>query len=226
MATLTTTSFLPLHSYYHSHTKPRCFRVGFFSLLGRQRTGYIVPHAIRSPKIDVKPLKFDEDDNGGRNYRRKSDRQLKQQRWWSDDDELEVEEEEGVDTEVWGGILEQAVDSLWILRLQEWLVRISKPHQRRKRRSKYTRKTVDDQDQSVEGKRTKKRDYSDSDNRVNVNNFGGWDDLVGDSREIGRLETLMEKQRLSRSVKDRDLPMLLRLLIAVFPPLASWTKLM
>lgn len=117
MATLTTTSFLPLHSYYHSHTKPRCFRVGFFSLLGRQRTGYIVPHAIRSPKIDVKPLKFDEDDNGGRNYRRKSDRQLKQQRWWSDDDELEVEEEEGVDTEVWGGILEQAVDSLWILRV-------------------------------------------------------------------------------------------------------------
>lgn len=104
----------------------------------------------------------------------------------------------------------------------------------------------DDQDEIQQVKRNKKRENqswvfqtngsfnkSDSGSRVNVNSFGGWDDLIGEeetqhtrrpSRETDRLETMRKKERLSRSMKERDLPMLLRLLIAVFPFLASWTS--
>lgn len=137
-------------------------------------------------------------------------------------------------------------------KLQEWLVGGPKPQNRRKRRSKFGRRMdaimeeEDDQDEIQQVKRNKKRENqswvfqtngsfnkSDSGSRVNVNSFGGWDDLIGEeetqrtrrpSRETDRLETMLKKERLSRSMKERDLPMLLRLLIAVFPFLASWTS--
>ena len=64
-------------------------------------------------------------------------------------------------------------------------------------------------------------------------NFGGWDDLERlksaqrPSRmtgESGRRTT--EKGKLSRRERKSDTPLLLRLLIAVFPFLGSWTKML
>ncbi|GAB4851393.1 hypothetical protein Ancab_030796 [Ancistrocladus abbreviatus] len=66
--------------------------------------------------------------------------------------------------------------------------------------------------------------------------FGGWDELVEDrefetkrasksAQTMGsRMETLLEKEKLKRRLEGRDLPLLLRLLVAVFPFLGSWTN--
>ncbi|KAK2988620.1 hypothetical protein RJ640_026435 [Escallonia rubra] len=60
--------------------------------------------------------------------------------------------------------------------------------------------------------------------------FGGWDELVkkGMAEKVPRMESeprQAKKGKLSRRVRSRDKPLLLRLLIAVFPILGSWTKL-
>lgn len=63
--------------------------------------------------------------------------------------------------------------------------------------------------------------------------FGGWDDLDR-SRSAwrasrmtgGSQKTPTEKGKLSRRVRKSDTPLLLRMLIAVFPFLGSWTKLL
>ncbi|KAK9087756.1 hypothetical protein Syun_030150 [Stephania yunnanensis] len=68
--------------------------------------------------------------------------------------------------------------------------------------------------------------------------FGGWDELDGQrmsgkgpmkrpTRTAGAPPGLgMEKGKFSRRGRHRDTPLLLRLLIAVFPFLGSWTKLL
>ncbi|XVF38564.1 hypothetical protein REPUB_Repub20aG0113000 [Reevesia pubescens] len=62
--------------------------------------------------------------------------------------------------------------------------------------------------------------------------FGGWDELdgVGSTRMPSTTEsvskrTTKEKDKLSMKQSKSDAPLLLRLLIAVFPFLGSWTKL-
>ena len=66
-------------------------------------------------------------------------------------------------------------------------------------------------------------------------NFGGWDEL---DKRMGSFNAPkralnqkaneprpQKKGKLSRRVRSRDTPLLMRLLIAVFPFLGSWTKL-
>ncbi|KAL0551287.1 hypothetical protein IC582_010373 [Cucumis melo] len=69
----------------------------------------------------------------------------------------------------------------------------------------------------------------------NGNSFGGWEDLdgVGTERKPKpgvrakkQSSTTMEKGKLSWREKKSDTPLLLRLLIAVFPFLGSWTKML
>lgn len=62
--------------------------------------------------------------------------------------------------------------------------------------------------------------------------FGGWDELDGteptrtpSTMENGSKQTRKPKDRLSVSETESNEPLLLRLLIAVFPFLGSWTKL-
>lgn len=82
--------------------------------------------------------------------------------------------------------------------------------------------------------------HDDSANQVEKNApvFGGWDELDGLSdfnigsssssdQRIGKSENSpSEKGRLSMKTEKSDTPLLLRLLIAVFPFLASWTKML
>lgn len=63
--------------------------------------------------------------------------------------------------------------------------------------------------------------------------FGGWDDLERvksaerQSRRTGRSgRTETEKGKLSRRERKSDTPLLLRLLVAFFPFLGSWTKML
>lgn len=66
----------------------------------------------------------------------------------------------------------------------------------------------------------------DKDNQ-NPSTFGGWDDLDTtkefDTKYRGRRA---EKGRFSRRERKSEMPLLLRLLIAVFPFLSSWTKML
>lgn len=64
-------------------------------------------------------------------------------------------------------------------------------------------------------------------------NFGGWDDLDRSefARRANRMtggsrQTTTEKRKLSSRKRKSDTPLLLRLLIAVFPFLGSWTKML
>ena len=63
--------------------------------------------------------------------------------------------------------------------------------------------------------------------------FGGWDDLersrpaTRSTRAVdGSRRTAMEAGRLSRRERKSDMPLLLRLLIAIFPILGTWTKML
>lgn len=66
-------------------------------------------------------------------------------------------------------------------------------------------------------------------------NFGGWDELDKKAKYYKANNTTprvsvelpkQQKDRLSRRGRIRDRPLLVRLLIAVFPFLGSWTKLL
>lgn len=63
--------------------------------------------------------------------------------------------------------------------------------------------------------------------------FGGWDDLekyrpaTRSSREMDESQRMpMEVGKLSRRERKNDTPLLLRLLIAIFPFLGTWTKML
>ena len=81
----------------------------------------------------------------------------------------------------------------------------------------------------------------DSGSRVSSNSFGGWDDLITENdaqppqtppQVTERLQRMVEtegeevKNNLSESVEERNLPLLLKLLVAVFPFLATWTDIL
>ncbi|GAB2266735.1 hypothetical protein Dimus_001727 [Dionaea muscipula] len=70
-------------------------------------------------------------------------------------------------------------------------------------------------------------------NKRSAPTFGGWDELVGETKpgnrrgpELDQAETPLEKGNVSSRVKGRDLPLMLRLLVAIFPFLSSWTSLL
>ena len=94
-----------------------------------------------------------------------------------------------------------------------------------------------------EGQKSRKRrkDYQSwvvsDDGSVNeggngATSFGGWDELDGmgsmrmsSTMANGSKRTSKEKGKLSMTESKNDAPLLLRLLIAVFPFLGSWTRL-
>ncbi|CAJ2673759.1 unnamed protein product [Trifolium pratense] len=120
----------------------------------------------------------------------------------------------------------------------------SKP--KRKYRTKRKRRNVNDsriEEEPEENQDTNTRkagmqswvvenDGSDDSGSRNTPNFGGWDDLERPRRATRRSQTRkgsqrgpMEGGRLSRRERKSDTPLLVRLLIAIFPFLGSWTKM-
>ncbi|XP_057471014.1 uncharacterized protein LOC130759828 [Actinidia eriantha] len=105
---------------------------------------------------------------------------------------------------------------------------------------------LEEEEKESKGTRKGKAEYQSwvSPNDVSINkdsqipsNFGGWDDLdrtkgfdMGSSRSSTRTgrsgRTQTEKGKFSRRERRSDTPLLLRLLIAVFPFLSSWTKML
>ena len=121
MATLTNSTFLFPHNPFFNlhHTRFKChpsLSLHYRSRLLRRFSKYTVSQAIRTPKFDFNFTSFEDDDYGDQNFQkrrrtkgRKSGRRSKQKRWWSDD----LDDESDVKT----GLVEQIVDSLWILRV-------------------------------------------------------------------------------------------------------------
>ncbi|OMO95286.1 hypothetical protein COLO4_16006 [Corchorus olitorius] len=131
------------------------------------------------------------------------------------------------------------------------LVGMSQGKQKRKARvrrktkntSPRTVKKAKMKEQAQEGQKSRKRtkDYQSwvvsDDTSVNesgqdASSFGGWDELdgmgsmrVSSTVASGSKTTSEEKGKLSMKRSTNDAPLLLRLLIAVFPFLGSWTKL-
>nr|GEW44074.1 uncharacterized protein [Tanacetum cinerariifolium] len=68
-----------------------------------------------------------------------------------------------------------------------------------------------------------------SDNKSNgsSSSFGGWEELDGRTRpnKTGKRKT-PSKSKMSRRDKRSEMPLLLRLLIAVFPFIGSWTRML
>lgn len=141
-------------------------------------------------------------------------------------------------------------------KLGEWLNGNPKPRRRRKTRSPFSVETDDlveeeddQEEESKPGKRNKKRDRyrswaaggngsvhkGDTGSRASASSFGGWDELIGEaevekegsSPEMARLEKLVEETKMNnRSLKERDVPLLVKLLVSLFPFLGSWTNLL
>ncbi|CAO2822006.1 unnamed protein product [Amaranthus hypochondriacus] len=112
----------------------------------------------------------------------------------------------------------------------------------------------DQEEERRQSRRNKKRLYqswvaqnngsfynNDSKSRVSSTSYGGWDDLITENdaqlpqtppRVTERLQRIVEteeeevKSKLSESVEERNLPLLLKLLVAVFPFLATWTDIL
>lgn len=93
------------------------------------------------------------------------------------------------------------------------------------------------QEPEEETQRSRKRKTSyqswvDNNNSVYQNeaSFGGWDDLDGfgpSTRSSNGSERMPEeKGKLSKRVRKNDKPLLVRLLIALFPFLGTWTKML
>ncbi|XP_028054312.1 uncharacterized protein LOC114258541 [Camellia sinensis] len=87
------------------------------------------------------------------------------------------------------------------------------------------------------GTRKVARGYQSWLSRDDASTFGGWDELdrlkefdMGSSRRSARTgrsgRTRTEKGKFSGRVRKSDMPLLLRLLIAVFPFLGSWTRML
>lgn len=123
----------------------------------------------------------------------------------------------------------------------------SKP--KRKYRMRRKRSTVNDtrfEEEQEENRKTYKGKTSGHESWVVENNgsvdkgsreassgFGGWDDLErarpatrSSKAKSGSQRMPMEAGRLSRRERKSDTPLLLRLLIAVFPFLGTWTKML
>jgi uncharacterized membrane protein len=142
--------------------------------------------------------------------------------------------------------LGQSVVSLAFEKL--WGRKRSRPKRKSRMRRKPSASTVsgveteaEEQDESQETRKGKMgyqswvagNDGPVSNGGQDAPNFGGWDDLdrSGFARRAYRMtggsrQTTTEKGKLSRRERKSDTPLLLRLLIAVFPFLGSWTKML
>jgi hypothetical protein len=121
----------------------------------------------------------------------------------------------------------------------------SKP--KRKYRTKRKRRNVNDsriEEEPEENQNTNARkagmqswvvenDGPDASGSRNGPSFGGWDDLERPRRAATRSQARkgsqrgpLEGGRLSRRVRKSDTPLLVRLLIAIFPFLGTWTKML
>lgn len=99
---------------------------------------------------------------------------------------------------------------------------------------------VEEEPQETQRKRKRKEGYQSWVDNGSVNrddqgapSFGGWDDLDGtgpamrSSRVTNGSERMAtEKGKLSKRVRKSDKPLLVRLLIALFPFLGAWTKML
>ncbi|KAK1411235.1 hypothetical protein QVD17_37782 [Tagetes erecta] len=94
----------------------------------------------------------------------------------------------------------------------------------------------DEQEEYVKGERKRATGYQtwvagdgSSDNKTNgsSSSFGGWEELDERKTRFNKDGNRKQsKSKMSRRVKRSETPLLLRLLIAVFPFLGSWTKLL
>ncbi|GMP55812.1 hypothetical protein CsSME_00020521 [Camellia sinensis var. sinensis] len=95
----------------------------------------------------------------------------------------------------------------------------------------------EEDEEESEGTRKVARGYQSWLSRDDASTFGGWDELdrlkefdMGSSRRSARTgrsgRTRTEKGKFSGRVRKSDMPLLLRLLIAVFPFLGSWTRML
>ncbi|CAN8260483.1 unnamed protein product [Cochlearia groenlandica] len=114
---------------------------------------------------------------------------------------------------------------------------ISRP-MKRSRRETFSRRRKARQEDNIGGGSVDKDGYKswivgNADSESVSSSYGGWDDL-DKQREIG-YENLSEenvlpneqfKRKASRRWRVKEKPLLLRMLIAAFPFLASWTKLL
>ncbi|KAI4345941.1 hypothetical protein L6164_013026 [Bauhinia variegata] len=116
-----------------------------------------------------------------------------------------------------------------------------KPRMRRKRSTRAATGKQEEQEVTPKargGKASYQSWMNENNGSVNRGNrdasgFGGWEDLdrsgpaTGTSRVMdGAQRTPMEEGKLSRRERKRDTPLFLRLLIALFPFLGSWTKML
>uniref|UniRef100_A0A2P2J8J5 Uncharacterized protein LOC8265692 n=2 Tax=Rhizophora mucronata TaxID=61149 RepID=A0A2P2J8J5_RHIMU len=128
-----------------------------------------------------------------------------------------------------------------------WERRKRKPKQKARKRRRPSPNTIndtntDDEERDEEGQMQEKMDYqswsvhdngSVNQDAKGVLDFGGWDELdrVASMRRPPQMaarshrKTSM-KDKLSQGGANSDMPLLLRLLIAVFPFLGSWTKML
>ncbi|KAK9664746.1 hypothetical protein RND81_14G064900 [Saponaria officinalis] len=97
---------------------------------------------------------------------------------------------------------------------------------RRPKRSRFSRKG----DVFMKGKDRRARENDQS----MVNGFGGWDELVTEN-ETERTEMpvsmkarfeMMTEKKVESSIEEREVPLMLRLLVGLFPFLGSWTNLL
>lgn len=101
----------------------------------------------------------------------------------------------------------------------------------------------DEEEEKIRGSRKRKMGYQSwvagNGNSVDKDveaapKFGGWDELDGregsmqrrSTRTAGSSQRIPVKGKLSRGGRNGDTPLLLRLLVAVFPFLGSWTKML
>lgn len=66
---------------------------------------------------------------------------------------------------------------------------------------------------------------------TSTGNFGGWDELDEEVPLVAKTQkeneqSQQKKGKLSRTVRKKDKPLVIRLLIAVFPFLGSWIRLL
>ncbi|KAG5560492.1 hypothetical protein RHGRI_003718 [Rhododendron griersonianum] len=70
-------------------------------------------------------------------------------------------------------------------------------------------------------------DFPVNEDHRNPSTFGGWDDLDRTKEfDMKYSRRSAVKGKFSRREREREMPLLLRLLVAVFPFLASWTKML
>lgn len=121
----------------------------------------------------------------------------------------------------------------------------SKPKRKSRMRRKSSASTVsgskvEEEPGETQGRRKGKTSYqswvdngSFGRDKSSAPSFGGWDDLdrAGPTTRSSRVANgserfAEEKGKLSRTVRKSDRPLLVRLLIALFPFLGSWTKML